>query len=103
MKRGRFGSIQAYLALLLFFYVLISGCSARGGEGTSNSPADLFGPNVVVFGPGSQNMQDTISGIYATQMSKSNEFDEARYAILFLPGQYNLDVRVGYYTQVAGL
>jgi hypothetical protein len=47
--------------------------------------------------------QETISRIYATKMKKSSEFNEARYAILFKPGHYNLDVRVGYYTQIAGL
>lgn len=65
----------------------------------------MFGPNVVIFGPesSSTHIQETISGIYSFQAKKANEFTDRRYAILFKPGHYNLDVRVGYYTQVAGL
>ena len=36
-------------------------------------------------------------------MPTSGQFNQSRYAILFKPGAYNLDVRVGYYTEVAGL
>jgi hypothetical protein len=63
----------------------------------------LLGPNVYIFKPTSRNIQATISSIYSAQMQKANEFDQSRYALLFEPGQYNLDVRVGYYTEVAGL
>ena len=62
-----------------------------------------FGPSVYIFDPASQNIQTTISSIYLAQMPTSNQFGQSRYAIFFKPGQYNLDVRVGYYTQVAGL
>ena len=33
----------------------------------------------------------------------SNQFGNARYALLFKPGTYNVDANVGFFTQVAGL
>ena len=42
----------------------------------------------------------TIS-VYATQ--RRNEFGPERNAIFFLPGEYNVDVPIGFYTQVLGL
>jgi len=83
--------------------VFVAGCGGGSSQSTSNSSSAVLGPNVYVFSPQSKDAQDTISRIYAEQMSKDNEFDESRYAILFKPGAYNLDIRVGYYTQVAGL
>jgi hypothetical protein len=86
-----------FLLLILSLGLLASRCS----DSVPPSKSALFGPNVYIFEPGSQNVQDTISRIYAAQMN--SEFSEGRYAILFRPGKYNLDVRVGYYTQVSGL
>ena len=94
------------VSLLVSLFVFFAGCGGGGGgssQSTSNSTTALLGPNVYVFSPHSKDVQDTISRIYSKQMSKDNEFDESRYAILFKPGAYDLDVRVGYYTQVAGL
>ncbi|MGC1615811.1 MAG: coagulation factor 5/8 type domain-containing protein [Candidatus Acidiferrum sp.] len=92
------------LALLFACSVLAAGCGGSSGGGAApNTQKALLGPNVYIFGPESSNVQDTISSIYAMQMGKAGEFDENRYAFLFKPGAYNLDVRVGYYTQVAGL
>jgi hypothetical protein len=88
------------IALLASLFLMISINNATGGEPNTSA---LLGPNVYIFGPHSEGMQETISGIYAVQMKKINEFDEARYVFLFQPGEYNLDIRVGYYTQVLGL
>jgi hypothetical protein len=62
-----------------------------------------FGPNVLVYGPGSsqQEMQSRLDSI-AAQM-KTNQFGQERYAVLFKPGTYNADVNLRFYTQVAGL
>lgn len=57
---------------------------------------------IYIFSSPSANTQATISSIYATQMQKATEFGQPRYAIFFRLGNYNLDVSVGYYTQVAG-
>ncbi|MDB5104129.1 MAG: carbohydrate binding module family protein [Fibrobacteres bacterium] len=62
-----------------------------------------FGPNVVVFDPAmpSAEMQARIDGIHAVQ--KAAQFGTDRFALLFKPGAYTLNVDVGYYTQALGL
>lgn len=90
------------LTLLLLAPLLSAACGG-GGSSASSTTTKLFGPNVHVFSPRSAGIQATIDDLYATHMPKADEFAEARAAILFKPGEYELDVRVGYYTQVAGL
>jgi hypothetical protein len=62
-----------------------------------------FGPNVLVFNPSTPaaTIQAQIDKVYATQ--RRNEFGPERNAFLFLPGNYNVDVPIGFYTQVLGL
>src|SRR5258707_10002582 len=61
-----------------------------------------FGPNVLIFDPSmpSQTIQKQIDAVYATQ--QHNEFGPQRNAMLFLPGNYSVDVPVGFYTEVMG-
>jgi hypothetical protein len=62
-----------------------------------------FGPNVLVFNPSmaAEAMQASIDKVYAAQ--QNNQFGPARNALLFAPGEYKLDIPIGYYTQVLGL
>ncbi|HEX3985049.1 MAG TPA: coagulation factor 5/8 type domain-containing protein, partial [Acidobacteriaceae bacterium] len=62
-----------------------------------------FGPNVLVFRPSmsSASIQKQIDRVYSEQ--QHSEFGAGRYALLFLPGHYRVNVPVGYYTQVVGL
>jgi hypothetical protein len=62
-----------------------------------------WGPNVKVFSPGmpQAEMQREIDSIYAAQ--EHSEFGTQRNAILLLPGEYHLDIPVGFYTQIVGL
>ena len=62
-----------------------------------------FGPNVFVFNPlmPVAEVQRQIDKVYAIQ--EHSEFGPARYALLFLPGKYNVDVPVGFYTEVVGV
>jgi hypothetical protein len=62
-----------------------------------------FGPNVLIFDPSMppQAIQKKIDAVYATQ--QHNEFGQQRNALLFLPGDYSVDVPVGFYTEVIGL
>jgi hypothetical protein len=62
-----------------------------------------FGPNVVVFTPSmpAAAIQQQIDKVYAIQ--QHSEFGEARFALLFSPGDYNVDVPIGFYTEIAGL
>ena len=62
-----------------------------------------FGPHVTVFSPSTPaaTMQAEIDRVYAIQ--QHNEFGTQRNAFLFLPGDYHLDIPIGFYTEVAGL
>jgi len=62
-----------------------------------------FGPNVLIFNPSmaAATMQERIDKVYAAQ--RNNQFGLARNALLFAPGDYKLDIPIGYYTQVLGL
>ncbi|MGA3020189.1 MAG: coagulation factor 5/8 type domain-containing protein [Bryobacteraceae bacterium] len=62
-----------------------------------------FGPNVLIFNSSmaARTMQERIDKVYARQ--QNNQFGPARNALLFAPGDYELDIPIGYYTQVLGL
>jgi hypothetical protein len=62
-----------------------------------------FGPNVVVVDPSMPvaEVQAKIDKTYAAL--QHSEFSTQRAAFLFLPGEYHLDVPLGFYTQVLGL
>ncbi|WP_328581038.1 RICIN domain-containing protein [Streptomyces sp. NBC_00370] len=62
-----------------------------------------LGPNVTVFDPSmpAATIQSKVSAVFKQQ--ETNQFGAQRQAFLFRPGNYNVDVNVGFYTQVAGL
>ena len=60
-----------------------------------------FGPKVLVFDPSQKDIQQRINAVSKEQ--DSAQFGSGRYALLFKPGQYKVDVPVGFYTQVVGL
>ncbi len=65
----------------------------------------LLGENAFVFDPAMDmnEVQTLIDSIYAGQVYPANEFSKNRYALLFKPGTYKLDIRVGYYMHIMGL
>jgi hypothetical protein len=69
---------------------------------SAQKPPD-FGPNVLLITPTTPvaEAQAAIDRIYVTQ--QHNEFGTERNAVLFAPGEYKLDVPVGFYTEVIGL
>jgi hypothetical protein len=75
---------------------------ALDGSSAADQKPDL-GPNVLIFTPAMSTnvMQQQIDHVYSIE--RRSEFGSARYAFLFLPGEYHLDVPVGFYTQVIGL
>jgi hypothetical protein len=104
------------LRLVLFFSSSLLFCSnaQRGGEArlrlttalptlSAKGAKPVFGPNVMIFDPSmsSQVIQKQIDAVYTTQ--EHNEFGQQRNALLFLPGDYSVDVPVGFYTEVIGL
>jgi hypothetical protein len=88
--------MKARLILGLFAYSIVPIMAA-------DSSKPDFGPNVMIFNPSmtAATMQEQIDKVYATQ--RNNQFGPARNALLFAPGEYKLDVPIGYYTQVLGL
>ncbi|MBQ0897149.1 adenylyl cyclase [Micromonospora sp. U56] len=62
-----------------------------------------FGPNVFVYDPSTPaaEIQSTVDRLFARQ--EHNEMGTDRYAVLFKPGRYEVNARLGYYTTVAGL
>jgi hypothetical protein len=91
------------LALLLVT-LLLAGAAA----GTANAAPPALGPNVIVFDPSMpvSQIQATVDAIHAQQVD--DEMGTNRYALLFKPGTYGtagqpLQMKVGYYTEVAGL
>lgn len=70
---------------------------------TKPSPHPDLGSNVLIFSPSmpAAEIQEQIDKVYATE--QHSEFGSARYALLFLPGEYHVNIPVGFYTQVLGL
>jgi hypothetical protein len=60
-----------------------------------------FGRNVLIFDPKTPNIQQRLDAIFARQ--ERAQFGSNRYAYLFEPGEYHLDVRLGFYMQANGL
>ncbi|MFG1879135.1 adenylyl cyclase [Sphaerisporangium sp. NPDC049003] len=93
------------LGLVLTTAVLTTGTAATA------SPAPRtpdFGPNVTVFDPSMpiSEIQATLDAAHATQVD--NEMGTNRHAYVFKPGTYGttehpLQIKVGYYTEIAGL
>jgi hypothetical protein len=105
MSRVRSTTILA-VALILIAITLIA---STGGSIASAAPAPpALGPNVIVFDPSMPvgEIQATFDAIHAQQVDA--EMSTNRYALLFKPGVYGSDtqplqLKVGYYTEVAGL
>src|SRR5215204_1534419 len=102
----RVPSMTILRALLLV--ALLLGASAGGSTASAAPPAPDLGPNVIVFDPSTPiaQIQATVNAIHAQQVDA--EMGTNRYALLFKPGTYGtvaqpLQMKVGYYTEVAGL
>lgn len=81
-------------------------CCLFSLSATVEAVTNPFGSNVIIFDPSQDpnGINQTIQNLYDQQ--RWNEFGEQRYVLLFMPGTYgnnqNIDVKVGYYTQVLG-
>jgi hypothetical protein len=102
--------------ILNFILLLLPGfqvCSSQGVIPSSSIRQGIpekynnssLGENVFVFDPAMdiKEIQILIDTIFNRQSGRKSEFSKNRYALLFKPGRYNLDVKVGYYMQVLGL
>ena len=83
--------------------IVFIACLALSGSGRDANTPD-FGTNVLIFNPATpaSEIQSALDKVFADQ--QYSEFGTGRYALFFEPGQYtNLDVNLGFYTQVIGL
>jgi hypothetical protein len=85
-----------------------STASAAPLAGVSAQSLAALGPNVTIFDPSMpvSEIQATVDAIHAQQVD--DEMGTNRYALLFKPGVYGtatepLQLKVGYYTEIAGL
>ncbi|MBS1805374.1 MAG: coagulation factor 5/8 type domain-containing protein [Acidobacteria bacterium] len=78
-------------------------CLSQTATGSKQKPLTEFGPNVLVFSPSLKmsDIQQQIDKVYAVQ--EHSEFGKDRFALVFLPGEYHVDIPIGFYTEVIGL
>jgi hypothetical protein len=96
--------IRANFNLGLFWNCLLAaGCLFTHGETQGKAARPELGSNVLIFDSSmpATAIQAQIDGVYAAQ--QHSEFGAGRYALLFMPGEYHVDVPVGFYTEVIGL
>ena len=88
---------------LLLLTIAIHVTLAETMADDSSPYKSIFGENVLVFSPemDMRAVQRTLDALHAQQAN--DEFSDRRYALLFKPGAYELDVTVDYYVQAAGL
>jgi hypothetical protein len=94
------------LSLVLTTVAAATGTAAAAFPSYSGTPN--FGPNVTIFDPSMpvSQIQAALDATHAEQVD--NEMGTNRYAYLFKPGTYGtaeqpLQIKVGYYTEIAGL
>jgi hypothetical protein len=87
---------------IILVLIVAAGARLAVAESKPDKKIDL-GSNVLIFDPTMPQaaIQQQIDKIYA--LERRNEFGPERYALLFLPGEYHVDVPVGFYTDVLGL
>jgi hypothetical protein len=116
MRNVRSTTIPSHALLLFALALALALSAANAGSTASAAPlVDVsaqsppgFGPNVTIFDPSMpvSEIQATVDAISAQQVDA--EMGTNRYALLFKPGVYGtptqpLQLKVGYYTEVAGL
>ncbi len=96
-----------YRFIALLILCITTGCSdtIKNHHVLDASPytTTLFGENVLVFDASmnQDSIQMTLEALH--QQQQYSEFGSERYALLFKPGSYELDVTVDYYVQALGL
>ncbi len=93
-KTGQWVATTGLIAALLAH-------AASAAMAASRRKTDL-GPNVFIFGPSmpASAIQRRINDVYARQ---HDEFGAERDALMFLPGEYKVDIPIGFYSEVVGL
>jgi hypothetical protein len=104
-RRGR---VARVLSLGLTLAVTATATASIAAAAPAHPAAPNLGANVTVFDPAMPvgEIQATLDAAHAAQVD--NEMGTARHAYLFKPGTYGtaaqpLQIKVGYYTEIAGL
>jgi len=107
-RRGRAVAVLAVTLLLTAAPVTATTAVSAALAAPSPAHAADLGANVTVFDPGMPvgEIQAALDTAHAAQVD--NEMGTQRYAFLFEPGTYGtaeqpLQIKVGYYTEIAGL
>ena len=100
-------------ALMLLLFPGMQYCNSQVSKASGRPMPENFkkfnlsslSENVFVFDPSMdmKDIQTVIDTVFARQSARRSEFSTNRYALLFKPGKYDLDIRVDYYMQVLGL
>jgi hypothetical protein len=95
----------AMVSLFPFLVLAVGSVSIFGAAsdppGPNRAAAPDFGTNVLIFDPTMTNIQSQIDAVFSQQ--ERSQFGSQRYAYLFKPGEYRLDVQMGFYMQALGL
>ena len=69
------------------------------------NPPHWDGRRVKIINPGDGGAQGVVDAVFHDNGGDGShgQWSQNRYAIMFKPGTHNVNVRVGYYTQVVGL
>jgi hypothetical protein len=96
--RFKFSGVLAGIALL---FGSLTDCASQAKSVDARTPD--FGDKVLIFNPSmpAGDIQAQIDKVYSIQ--QNSEFGPDRYALFFMPGEYKIDVPIGFYTEVTGL
>ncbi|OPH56934.1 hypothetical protein BC351_26330 [Paenibacillus ferrarius] len=95
--------LSAVSVMAMATSLLAAFSGAAGAASISDANTTIFGANVYVFDPtmAATDIESVATNIFNTQ--ETNQFGTQRYAMLFKPGTYNVNIREGFYTHIAGL
>jgi|CZKF01.1.fsa_nt_gi hypothetical protein len=97
VAQSNFGKCLKLSVALLLGLML---CAGYAGIGFAQNNT-IFGPNVYVFSPGSDTATQTT--LNTTAVGAIGQFGTGRIAVLFMPGTYNLQAKMGFYESINGL
>ncbi|MDB4893359.1 MAG: coagulation factor 5/8 type protein [Gemmatimonadetes bacterium] len=91
---------MVWFRCVLVLSMAVAGCAMQRAS-VANDPD--FGPNVTIVDATipRDSLQAKLDAVFKTQ--ETSQFGDARFAILFKPGRYDVDAKVGFYTQLSGL
>ncbi|MFE7844598.1 adenylyl cyclase [Microbacterium sp. NPDC057407] len=107
-RRSRRALVAAFATAAVVAGTLMAAPASAAPPRTVDPFDPDFGPNVTVYGPDTplDTIRDDLDTLHAQQVDA--EMSSVRRAVYFLPGEYGsaadpLQVKVGYYTEIAGL